>query len=566
MDNGGGLVDAGGAVLADPVAERALIGRILAEPGLAHEVCQEIKADCFFDPVNRMIFKAFETAVADGWPIQIGEVVAMIGGDPKQIVAGDQTLGQYLASAMSDADMQFDAVELAAELFAAAERRAIDETNTATSLELNAPFVSRMGLRMWADQNDPGETVEYLVEDLIPERSGVLIMGESQTGKSFLTSHLALCGARAVPFFGRRILKPFGTVWCAYEAGNGQTARMRAYAKFHGLNGAIEDLPFGVLTKPIPLWPDQKAIDETIAEIKGVARACFNGVPLGMAVFDTYNTATPGASEIDSETVSRIRLGFDRIREELDATVVLVGHTNASGKHRGNEQLYNNIGTVITVARKVRQGSGRDVFELKDEDGLPLRTWRVKKQREGQEGEEADFVLRVVPDGTMNKFGKQRTSCVVASPRITEMDGSADARPRTDDDKHLGVKVNRSEAVFLKALLDALDESGIAAPAELGLDVGTRVVDYDVVKRLILNRTLREEDNTEDGRKKHRNRIRVSNQRSRIWLENTGVIGCHTPYIWWTGKPVRGIARTQPKERDLFASPHPDDEDVNEFF
>ena len=95
---------------------------------------------------------------------------------------------------------------------------------------------------LYTDQNTPGEEYEYLVEDLIPENQIVLMMGESQTGKSFLGYHLGMCIARGVPFFGRRVLKPTGVIWAAYEAGMGAPARMRAYRRHYNLD--LEDLPF----------------------------------------------------------------------------------------------------------------------------------------------------------------------------------------------------------------------------------------------------------------------------------------------------------------------------------
>jgi hypothetical protein len=43
------------------------------------------------------------------------------------------------------------------------------------------------------------------------------------------------------------------------------------------------------------------------------------------------------------------------------------------------------------------------------------------------------------------------------------------------------------------------------------------------------------------------------------------VIGCHDPFIWWTGRPVRGIRETQKHDPSLFDQPDvgaaPDDDD-----
>lgn len=417
-------------------------------------------------------------------------------------------------------------------------------------------FHSKMGLRMWADQNVPGPEYEYLIEDLIPEQQGVLLMGETQTGKSFLTFTMAMCGARGIPFFGRRILKPFGVVWCAYEAGEGAPQRMRAYRNYHGLS--LDPLPFAALTRPLKLWPEETSVDAVIAEIQAIEREKFGGVKLGMVVIDTHNAGTPGASEIDSEVVSKIRDRYHKIIAATGASLVIVGHTNSQGKHRGNEQLGNNIDTVIKVTMKTRPISPREVVQLKDDEGHAIRSMKVVKQREGQSGDEHDFVLRVVEDGTKNKFGKARTSCVVAAPKIA--DAIVDGTPPSGG-SDAGAHASRLDALFLECVLDATESDGVPPPASIQLPRSiAKVVDYEFVKRLMSQRTLREDDDTEEGRSLHRGRVKTALRRARERLFDARVIGTNSPFIWWTGKPVRGMKRTQPR-RDMFspADDRPDD-------
>lgn len=567
----GDIVDAANNPLTDIQAERLLLGYLLTEPGAIDRVVPEIGEADFFDATHRSIYGVFLKGREEGWAVTASSVAETLGLDWKETLPGvGLTVGAYLARLITDADMSVNPAEVASWIQQCSERRAI---GTADDREFaaNAPFVSRMGLKMWADQNEPTQEYDYIVEDLIPEGEGCLVMGDSGTGKSFLMNHLAMCGARAVPFFGRRIRQQFGTIWFAYEAGHGQTARMRAYARYHGLD--VTDLPFAVLTKPIRLWPDPKAFEATVEEIRGIVRHRFGGIPLGLCVFDTYNAATPGASEIDSEVVSKIRLGFDYIREQLPGvSTLIIGHTNSAGKHRGNEQLTNNIDTVIVVKRKT-QTVGREVFPKKDDDGREVRTMRVQKQREGQDGEETDFILRVVEDGTKNKYGKPRTSCVVASPNY-EMSGAdqADARPSSRDNGD-GFRASKNEILFMECLLATLDEHGVEPPPELGLPRSvSRVADYDSVKRLMANKMLSEEDSTPEGQKRHRERVKKAVGRARENLSHWKVVvgNAEKNIIWWTGKPVRGVKATQIKSRDLFdnqgPAPSDDDGDLADFY
>lgn len=559
-DDREGLVDAQGAALTDPVAERQLLGRLLSNPVDVMFV-SDLQGSVFSDAIHRRMFDALKSKFERDEQISIVSIVDALGGDAKAVLPfnGGLTLGQYYAHLIVEADLSIDVEALADHLFDVAERRAYSQVAD-EEFDANVEFKSRMGLKMWVDQNDPAEDYEYLVEDLIPQNEGCLLIGETQTGKSFLTFHLAMCGARGVPFFGRRILKPFWTIWFAHEAARGQTARMRAYRRHHGLD--LDHLPFAVLTKPMALWPDPNAIAATIAEIKGIVRSKFRGVEQGLIVFDTYNAATPGASEIDSEVVSRIRGGFDRIRGETRATTLIVGHTNAAGKHRGNEQLTNNIDTVIVVSRKMRTISAREVIEEKDDDGRAIRTMKVKKQREGVDGEEHDFVLHVVEDGTKNRYGKARTSCVVGPANIA--DAPMDDRADVKGERHVGAKVTRQDALFLECLLETVDSVGVPAPGDLRLSRSiAKVVDYDHVKRLMSKKMLNEEDNTEDGLKKHRAKAKQAVSRARERLQQLKVVGCEKPFIWWTGKPVRGIGATQPRDRNLFDNPQLSDDDIS---
>ena len=555
-DDGFGLRDEGGALLSDPAAEQQLLGYLLTKPAATDDIVQLVRSDDFADTFHRRIFACFEKAHEEGWSVGAETIVKALGGDPKAIVVDGLTAGGYMARLIGDADMSIDPQETATHVQECAERRA---TGAADDVQWTVPFASRMGLKMWADQNDPAREYEYVVEDLIPENQIVLIMGESQTGKSFLTYHLGMCIARGVPFFGRRVLRPMGVLWAAYEAGLGAGARMRAYRKHHGLE--LDDLPFGVLQEPLPLWPNEQAVGALIEEVRGVERTRFGGSPLGAIIVDTYNAATPGASEIDSEVVSKIRGYFHRIIEETGATLIIVGHTNAGGKHRGNEQLTNNIDTVIKVTRKTRT-EGREIFPMKDDDGREIRTLKVLKQREGLDGQAHDFVLRVVEDGTRNKYGKPRTSCVVTNPNI--VDAGNDDMPAAPGASADGYRVSQNEALFLRCILQCQYDFGAKPPAELGLpkSIGV-VVDYDYVKRMMFTKMLRDDDNTDEGRARHRERTKSAIKRARTRLMHARIIGCHDPFIWWTGKAVRGIKETQKKNVDLFDTPDtaPGDDD-----
>lgn len=553
------MINSSGGILADPDAERALLGLVLLKPAVMAATVDEVGAGDFFDVMHRRVYEVCARAFDEGWAINIDAVIEGLGGDRDAKLTGDQTVGQFVAALCIGADTTLDAADVAQHIFECSERRAIDAEADGDLIEANKPFQSRMGLVLWEDQNAPGEAYEYAVEDLIPLGQMVLLVGESGTGKSFLGHSLGLAIARNRPFFGRRILERMGVIWLAYEAAAGVEARMRAYARHHDL--PIDHLPFAVLKRPAKLWPADDSVDALLKEIKGIQRHRFGGIKLGAIFVDTHNAGTPGASEIDSETVSKIRDRYLLLARETGAALVIIGHTNSQGKHRGNEQLHNNVDTVIKVSRKTRT-MGKEVFPIKDDDGREIRTLRVAKQREGQDGAEHDFVLVSVEDGTTNRFGRKRTSCVIASPNIADAPSDRDSSdaPR----ERIGVRATKNDLLFMRCLLEAIGEQGIVPPPELDLARSiARVVDYEAVKRLFAAQMLRDDDDSEEGRKRHRGRVRTALTRCRVNLLELKVIGCSTPHIWWTGKAVNGIRETYPKTRTLFDdadAPLPDDD------
>jgi hypothetical protein len=42
---------------------------------------------------------------------------------------------------------------------------------------------------------------------------------------------------------------------------------------------------------------------------------------------------------------------------------------------------------------------------------------------------------------------------------------------------------------------------------------------------------------------------------ARVCLTAIDVVGCFDPFIWWSGRPVRGIRETQKHDPSLFDQP-----------
>lgn len=523
--------------------ERDLLGLILCKPSLLALAEEEVSATDFLMMLHGRLFAVFLEARESNFDPGLEPIIKALGGDARKEIFPGFTTARYVAHLAASAPRPFaqDADHVAREL--ARRVRHISELERGDVQPEPPPRKSMYAAVKWRDQNETREEYEYVIEDLIPAKQAVLIKGETQSGKSFYTMHMGISGARGVHFFDRRIIKPFGVIYCAYEAGQGYPNRMRAYTKFHGL--PVTDLPFTVLTKPVDLWSDKINTDKLISEIQWLAED-FGGIELGAVVIDTHNAATPGASEIDSKEVSQIRDRYMKIKEKCNCGIWIVGHNNAAGKHRGSELLGNNIETVIDISRKV-EFLDKVPVPIKDHNGVPIRVARVNKQREGVDGLSWEFVVHNVEIG-VNAFGRARTSCVVLSPAKDPQasDNAAHGQPgRRDAPRPL----NARERVILQALKDAVadhgeDPHGPAMPKELRQlpkSIG-RVVKVDHWRTKYIDKASEAEPNTVNQHLKRASDLFLTRR----------IMGRINPYAWVIPK-----RNGQPDYGELLPPPDP---------
>ena len=118
--------------------------------------------------------------------------------------------------------------------------------------DFKAPFRSQFGALFLDQLDEPGQEFEWLIDGWLSTGDRSIIGGASQSGKSFLAVHAALCIAHDREFFGAKV-KP-GLV--VYQAGEGVRAfkrRLRAWRKHHGVMFS-RDTPFVFLQSPVDLW------------------------------------------------------------------------------------------------------------------------------------------------------------------------------------------------------------------------------------------------------------------------------------------------------------------------
>lgn len=423
------------------------------------------------------------------------------------------------------------------------------------------PYKSKFGAKTAIDLSAPAKAYPWRLKGVIPLNDNFLWMGPSGSGKTYEMLDICMHAAMEKPTFAGRKMVPCGIVYCAYEGVSGFENRVRAYLKHHHLNS--EDLhSFTWLTQPPNLFHDEDMVKALGQEVIELARSF--KLPLGAVVIDTHNQSTRGSSEIKSDDIGKIMNHHDMLREITGVPLWIVGHTNAEGKHRGNEQFYNTIETSMIV-EKLHENNDPKKPERRDNLGRVVRRARVKKQRDGSDSVYWDFVLEKVDIG-IDEDGEPIPGMVPVEPVTEEATRSVDTPQQRERPE--GVWLNDTMVSQFQALLRAIDEKGVPPPPSLQLPRSvTRVITSSD-----LGAEWRRKETQEEGETyaKYMARTKASLNRFKQKMGNMNIIGIDhvdrstadkqdvTYYIWPTGKRVRGRAYMwPPTKRPLDPAPPP---------
>lgn len=309
------------------------------------------------------------------------------------------------------------------------------------------------------------------VENVISEGAMSVVYGESNCGKTFFMSDLALHVAAGMPWNGRAV-EQGGVIYCALEGAHGISNRVAAFRQHHGLEDAT--LPFAIIPVSVNLLDPKADTDKLIEAIQAAAKKM--SMPVKLVVLDTLSRALAGGNENAPDDMGALVNSIDKIRQATGAHVCGIHHSgkDAAKGARGHSLLRAATDTEIEISRADPQSPSIAV---------------VKKQREMEiEGTWA-FNLQTVELGN-NRRGKPVTSCVViplAAPTKTTK----------------GPKLNDWERLALTAIQEVIGERGEMGygslprvkviPVDAWRDrwFGRASIDDPVTKRVTWSRTKR---------------------------------------------------------------------------
>lgn len=361
--------------------------------------------------------------------------------------------------------------------------------------------------------------VEFVIDGWMNAREQSFLAGESQSGKSFLALHVGMCVATGVEVLGRKTKQGL-VIYQAGESGFGVTSlRIPAWIQHYGGGRDFSDVPFEIIPARVNLFRPDGNAEEFHQVVKAISDEWAGRAELRAVIVDTMSKCMSGANENDGRDVGRVLEHGERISRETGAHVCFVHHLPKNGTGmRGHGSLKGDTDTVAMVS--AAPGGVRTVF--------------FDKVKDGEAGGKASFELKQVKLGWRDD-GETITSCVVLPV------GEKEALKKAEESK--GLNLDRDEPDVFRAFINARTKSGRFADAEMeeaGVAPGVVAVHY---------RDWREAYKAvgaagSDGEPLSDDAIRKKWERNKNKLVRFGAIGWSRPWIWHTGKAVRGFPET----------------------
>lgn len=229
--------------------------------------------------------------------------------------------------------------------------------------------------------------VPYLVRGILPRRGVATIYGPPASGKTFIAMDLIFSLASGVAHWFLLPMKPAKVAYIALEGQGGIKKRIKAWQQYNSID----------LGDTVQIWDERFRLDDH-SDIDELAQEAITLLGKGcVIVIDTLAQSMAGFDENSSADMGAAIGGAQQLASQVEGLVILIHH---SGKDptkgmRGHSSLLGAVDASIEVNPK--PGG---------------RSWKVRKSKDGEAGQEYDFDLQYVSLG-LDDDGQPVGSCVV---------------------------------------------------------------------------------------------------------------------------------------------------------
>jgi hypothetical protein len=249
----------------------------------------------------------------------------------------------------------------------------------------------------------------WLIEDLLAERSLAGLYGLGGSYKSFLALDMAIAVATGSEFLGHRLNR--GPVVYVSGEGSPDARMLAALTKYPDPNTLMAFQEGLNLDDADDCAELQAAIDDAVAKVWSR--------PPALIVVDTLARATPGMEENSARDMGRAVEACDRLKELYGCCVLLVHHTPKGGNGwRGSSAVWNALDTAIEIRKGKGNAAYIEVTRQKDAEIGAVYEMTLESRETGRtRGGKAETSLAVT---RLAPIAKDRERTKAAQARVVE--------------------------------------------------------------------------------------------------------------------------------------------------
>lgn len=235
-----------------------------------------------------------------------------------------------------------------------------------------------------------GTPSSWLIKNVLPKAELGVLYGASGSGKSFKMLSMAMAIVLGKEWRGHRVTQ--GRVaYLAAEGASGFKNRVKAYSNEFGTDINHPNL---LISKDQVNFLEKRDAESFAASLVAYQP--------DLVIIDTFARVIPGGNENSGEDIGRALAHCQLVHHATNAMVVLVHHSgkDASKGARGWSGL--------------RAAADWEAEVIRSEDN---RAMSITKQKDGEEGQDYGFKLKIVVLGT-DLDGDPITSCVIEHAEV----------------------------------------------------------------------------------------------------------------------------------------------------
>ena len=291
----------------------------------------------------------------------------------------------------------------------------------------------------------PAAPPRELIKGLLPAEGVAVTGGQPSAGKTFIEIHKTICLAKALPYFGHRVVERVGTAFIAAE---GRPLLPNRFAAAMAKEAITEKLPI-VWIKQLPDFSSLDGIRLFVAQLKALNERFQGdyGVRLGHVTIDTIAACFSMKNEDDNAEATRVCNILRSIGEQVGAVMVPVHHfgKNPESGLRGASAWKGSADIVEGVLADIDPLSGR----------ASNRELVCSKARDGEQGPISPFDLEFVELGIDTDGDIYGSCCITPTTGASRFNKTA--------------AVPKGQRAILEAINEALDARGKVITPRAGM-------------------------------------------------------------------------------------------------